>query len=151
MHHSNEAKQAWLHYIESWNDHDVQRILHNVSDDFVYDECPMTMHKPLKGKVEMRKYLMRVFTILPDIHISLTSLDVGHEMGFSESIMKGTFQKNIAMICIKRTINVKVACRFNVSNNLLTRENLYWDRGNTLKQLGFIPAMMEMSFTPAWK
>jgi steroid delta-isomerase-like uncharacterized protein len=151
MQNFSESKQAWLRYIESWNDHDVERILDNVSDDFIYDECPMTMHKPVRGKIEMRKYLTKVFTNLPDIHISLTSLEVGYEMGFSESTMKGTFQKKIATICIKRKINVKVACRFNVRNNLLTRENLYWDRGNTLKQLGLIPAIIEMSFTSAWK
>jgi steroid delta-isomerase-like uncharacterized protein len=146
-----ETKAVWLRYIEAWNQHDIEQIIACVSDDFIYDECPMTMHKPLKGKAEFRKYLLRVFQDIHDFHITLTSLDAGGEMGWSESIMNGHLKVKRGILHLESTIHAKVACRFNVEGGKLVKENLYWDRGNTLKQIGKFPAVLEMLFTKAWR
>lgn len=148
---SQETRETWLRYIEAWNEHDIEKIVNYVSDDFIYDECPMTMSEPLKGKAEMRRYLTRVFKSIPDFHITLTSLDAGTEMGWSESVMEGNVTIKQGPLRIKSTIHTKVACRFNAEDGKLVKENLYWDRGNTLKQIGKFPAVLEMLMTKAWR
>lgn len=148
---SEETKEVWLRYIKAWNQHDVEKIVSYVSDDFVYDECPTTMSEPLKGKEEMRRYLTRVFKNIPDFNITLISLDAGAEMGWSESVMDGHMKIKRGLLKIESVIHAKVACRFNVEDGKLVKENLYWDRGNTLKQIGKLPAVLEMLFTRAWK
>jgi steroid delta-isomerase-like uncharacterized protein len=151
MDNSADSKSVWLRYIEAWNEHNVDNILAFVADDFVYDEVPMTMHKPIRGKEEFKRYLSRVFRTIPDLHIDIVSLDVGGDFGFSESVMTGTLKIGNNILNVKRKIHSKVACRFDTANGKLIRENLYWDKGNTLKQLGVIASLMGVTIKPAWK
>jgi steroid delta-isomerase-like uncharacterized protein len=148
---SQETTETWLRYIEAWNEHDIEKIVNYVSDDFIYDECPMTMSEPLKGKAEMRRYLAHVFRDIPDFHITLISIDAGTEMGWSESVMDGHIKIERGLLRISRAIHAKVACGFIVEDGKLVKENLYWDRGNTLKQIGKFPAVLEMLMTKAWR
>jgi hypothetical protein len=42
-----------------------------------------------------------------------------------------------------------VACVFEVAGGSLTHERLYWDRANTMRQLGWLPAIVTAATTPA--
>src|SRR5262245_1468889 len=86
----SSPQQVWRTYIDAWNRHDVEAILDDVTDDFIYDERPVTMDRPLQGRPAFRAYLERTFTVFPDLRIEVTSCDAGSALTVSESIMRGT-------------------------------------------------------------
>jgi hypothetical protein len=41
-----------------------------------------------------------------------------------------------------------VACVFKVADGVLLDERLYWDRANTMRQLGLLPAIVSVATAP---
>ena len=76
---TNEFANEW---IESWNSHDLDRILSHYSDDF---EIITPMIKvalgidtgTLKGKEEIRKYWEAALQKVPDLHFVLKEITEG--------------------------------------------------------------------------
>jgi hypothetical protein len=64
----NRSQQVWRRYIDAWNRHDVDAILDNVTDDFIYDERPATMDRPLQGRRAFRAYLAHVHSVSGSPH-----------------------------------------------------------------------------------
>lgn len=147
-----EAKCIWEAYIRAWNRHDVDAILAIVSDDFIYDERPMTMQEPLVGKAAFAEYLQGVFTAFPDLCIEILSLDAGETMAWSESMMRGTHTGRMNwMPPSKKQMIVRVACAFEVAHEQLIHERLYWDRANVLRQFGSLASVFGIFSQPVWK
>jgi steroid delta-isomerase-like uncharacterized protein len=136
-----EAERVWNAYIDAWNTHRIDAILAVVDDQFIYDERPMTMAAPLTGKAAFRKYLAGVFKVFPDLQIDTILSDTGAAVGVAESVMTGTYVAKMAGPRPKKRICARVACVFEVSHGLLMHERLYWDRANTMRQLGVITAV----------
>lgn len=66
-------------WIESWNSHDLERILDHYTDDFEFTTpfIAILMNEPdgmLKGRQEVRKYWAKAFERAPDLNFTL--LDV---------------------------------------------------------------------------
>ena len=122
----NRSQQVWRRYIDAWNRHDVDAILDSVTDDFIYDERPATMDRPLQGRQAFRAYLERTFTAFPDLRIEVTSCEAGSTLAVSES-----------------------HCVFEVRDDRLAHERLYWDLANTLRQLGRFAALLAVAFRPS--
>jgi steroid delta-isomerase-like uncharacterized protein len=145
----NSPQHVWRSYIDAWNRHDVDAILDSVTDDFIYDERPATMDRPLQGRSAFRAYLERTFAAFPDLHIDVTSCDAGSALAVSESIMRGTHLGKLgALPATRRRIATRVACVFEVRNGKLAHERLYWDRANTLRQLGRFAAVVDVALKP---
>jgi steroid delta-isomerase-like uncharacterized protein len=143
-------QQVWHRYIDSWNRHDIDAILDLVTDDFIYDERPATMDRPLRGRPAFRAYLERTFAAFPDLNIEVTSCDAGFTLAVSESVMRGTQLGRLSrMPPTRRRITTRVACVFEVKDGKLAHERLYWDRANTLRQLGRVVAMVAVALKPA--
>ena len=80
----------------------------------------------------------------------VTSCEAGPSLAVSESVMRGTHLGSLnGMPATRRRITTRVACVFEVKDDKLAHERLYWDRANTLRQLGRIVAVMAVAFTPA--
>jgi steroid delta-isomerase-like uncharacterized protein len=145
----SNPQQVWRSYIDAWNRHNVDAILDNVTEDFIYDERPATMDRPLQGRSAFRAYLERTFTAFPDLRIDVTSCDAGSALAVSESIMRGTHLGKLGGLpATRRRITTRVACVFEVRDNKLAHERLYWDRANTLRQLGRFAAVVSVALKP---
>ena len=141
--------QVWRNYIDAWNRHDVDAILDSVTPDFIYDERPTTMDRPLQGRPAFRAYLERTFAAFPDLRIDVTSCDAGSALAVSESIMRGTNVGRLnGMPATRKPITARVACVFEVRDDKLAHERLYWDRANTVRQLGRLAAMLAVALKP---
>ena len=137
-----EPERVWKTYIDAWNSHHIDSILAVVADEFIYDERPMTMKAPLKGKQAFRRYLEGVFKRLPDLVIETTLCDTGSTVGVAESVMHGTFARPMGVpLGNGGCISARVACVFEVTQGRLSHERLYWDRANTMRQLGLLPSL----------
>src|SRR4030095_14508532 len=109
----NRSQQVWRRYIDAWNRHDVDAILDNVTDDFIYDERPATMDRPLQGRRAFRAYLERPFTAFPDLRIEVTSCEAGSTLAVSESIMRGTHLGSLGgLSATRRRVTTRVAFVF---------------------------------------
>ena len=145
-----EAERLWSAYIEAWNSHDIDAIVAAVAEQFTYDERPMTMTTPIRGRQAFRDYLKTVFKMFPDLRIQTTSCDAGSSLGVAESVMSGTYAGNRGLRLGRgRRISARVACVFEVAGGWLVHERLYWDRANFMRQLGLLPAIASAATTPA--
>jgi len=79
-----DAKAFATQWIESWNSHDLDRILSHYSDNFEMTS-PMikvaldTDTGTLAGKKEIRNYWEAAFKKLPDLHFELKDVTVSVE------------------------------------------------------------------------
>jgi steroid delta-isomerase-like uncharacterized protein len=144
-----DAERVWTTYINAWNRHDIDSILATVAEQFVYDERPMTMSDVIRGRPAFREYLRRMFGVFPDLRIQVTSCESGSSLAMSESIMRGTYAgRTVAPFGRGRQISARVACVFKVADGVLLDERLYWDRANTMRQLGLLPAIVSVATAP---
>jgi steroid delta-isomerase-like uncharacterized protein len=143
-----QAELVWSAYIDAWNTHDIASIIAAVDEQFIYDERPMTMTTPLRGRQAFRRYLESVFKMFPDLHIETVLCDTGAAVGVAESLMRGTFA-GPTPLARGRRISTRVACVFQVTEGRLVHERLYWDRANTMRQLGLLPSLANAMRTRA--
>lgn len=140
---SNSPSAAWNAYIDSWNRHDVEAILAHVTDDFIYDERPMTMTQPLVGKQAFRQYLEPLFARMPGFAIALKHTHESGHVGWSESEMTARIPISVAGIKLGVSqLQARVACAFEVYEGKLSMERLYWDKAGVLKSLGRLPSLL---------
>jgi steroid delta-isomerase-like uncharacterized protein len=136
--------------MDAWNTHDIGSIVDVVAEQFLYDERPMTMTAPIRGRQAFREYLKTVFKMFPDLRIQTTLCDTGSSVAVAESLMSGTYAGNTGVPLGRgRPISTRVACVFEVAGGWLVHERLYWDRANTMRQLGLLPAIASAATTPA--
>ena len=145
-----EAERVWSVYIDAWNSHDIDAIVAAVAEQFIYDERPMTMTTPVRGRQAFREYLETVFKMFPDLRIQTKLCDRGSSIAVAESVLSGTYAgaKGVPLGRGRR-ISARVACVFEVAGGWLVHERLYWDRGNVMRQLGLLPALATAATTPA--
>src|SRR5262249_6681372 len=142
-------QQGWRTYIEAWKRHDIEGILDSVTDDFIYDERPTTMDRPLQGRQAFRRYLERTFAAFPDLNINLTSSEAGSRMAVSETVISGRLLGKLnGLPATRKRITTRVACVFEVRDGKVAHERLYWDLANTLRQLGRIAAIVGAAVRP---
>jgi steroid delta-isomerase-like uncharacterized protein len=145
-----EAERIWIAYIDAWNSHNIDSIAAAVADQFIYDERPMTMTAPVRGRQAFREYLKTVFKMFPDLRMQTTSCDTGSSLAVAESLMTGTYAgSNGLPLGRGRRISARVACVFEVAGGWLVHERLYWDRANFMRQLGLFPALASAATTRA--
>ena len=144
-----EAERVWSAYIDAWNSHDIDAIVSEVAEQFVYDERPMTMTTPIRGRQAFREYLKTVLEMFPDLRIQTISCDTGSSVAVAESVMSGTYAgaKGVRLGRGRR-MSARVACVFEVAGGWLVHERLYWDRANVMRQLGLLPALASAATTP---
>jgi steroid delta-isomerase-like uncharacterized protein len=143
-----EAERVWSVYIDAWNSHDIDSIVAGVAEEFIYDERPMTMTSPVRGRQAFRDYLKTVFDMFPDLQIQTTSCDTGSALAVAESVMSGTYAGSKGLPLGRgRRISARVACVFEVTGGCLVHERLYWDRANFMRQLGLLPALASAATT----
>jgi hypothetical protein len=88
--------------------------------------------------------------MFPDLRIQTTLCDTGSSVAFAESLMSGTYAGSAGIRLGRgRQISARVACVFEVAGGWLTHERLYWDRANTMRQLGLLPAIANAATTQA--
>jgi steroid delta-isomerase-like uncharacterized protein len=144
-----EAERVWTAYINAWNKHDIDSVLATVAEQFVYDERPMTMSDVIRGRQAFREYLRGIFDLFPDLRIQVTSCESGSSLAMAESILWGPYAgRTVAPFGRGRQISARVACVFEVTGGMLLHERLYWDRANTMRQLGLVPAIVSVATAP---
>ncbi len=69
-------------WIDSWNSHDLQRILSHYADDFemsspVIIQLANEASETLRGKAAVSAYWAKALQLIPDLHFELITILVG--------------------------------------------------------------------------
>ena len=76
------AKHFAADWIESWNAHDLRRVLSHYADDFemsspVIIQVAAASSGTLRGKAAVGAYWAKALELIPDLHFELISLLIG--------------------------------------------------------------------------
>ncbi len=124
-------------YFSGWTARDIDLLLNSVTDDFLFNERPMTMSNGLKGKPRFQEYLTTLFTAFPDLTKSIRSINACETRVWIEWTMTGTHQGEFCGIApTQRKIKIQGASVFKIQDSKISSERLYWDMGDLLRQLG---------------
>lgn len=124
-------------YVEGWAARDINLILDSVTEDFVFDERPMTMTEPVQNKQQFQEYLTKLFAAFPDFTLTAENVAMGEGQAWAEWTMSGTHQGEFLGIPpTNRRIEVRGASVFLAREGKVAQERLYWDTAHLLRQLG---------------
>ena len=82
-----DFKMFWQQYTAALMARDVDRVLACYTADVVYDESPMMMSAPRRGKEQCRAYWSKVFAAFSFITISTTSIAFDKDRAWVEWTM----------------------------------------------------------------
>ena len=81
-------------WIEGWNDHNIEKIVQNYTEDAeIYDPkikelMPDKKELFVKGKEEIEDYLKTIFLLFPNIQIKPAGLWIKQKIGGAEAILE---------------------------------------------------------------
>lgn len=125
-----EFEALWHTYTAALMARDVDRALACYTEDFVYDESPMMMTEPKRGKPQCRAYWGKVFEAFSSISISTTSIAFADDRAWVEWTM------NNRHAATKSAITIHGALVVIVRDGKLAHERLFWDRAKLERDLG---------------
>lgn len=120
----------WEEYNSALIARDVDRVLEYYTDDIVYDESPMMMMTPRKGKKQCRDYWEKVFDAFSSIDISTTNMVFMKNQAWVEWTMTNFH------VATKTQIKIHGALVVTMSGGKISHEKLFWDSSKLFQDLG---------------
>jgi steroid delta-isomerase-like uncharacterized protein len=134
---SQETKYVVESYLFRLENRDVDFLLKALTEDFVFDESPMTMAEPIHGKQRFQEYLTLLFAAFPDLNLYMTNILVAESKAWVEWVMKGTHQGVfLDLPPTGRQIEIPGVSVFTVCEGKVAQVRMYWDSGHLRRQLG---------------
>lgn len=125
-----EFKGFWQEYTAALTARDLNRVLTCYTEDIVYDESPMMMTEPRRGKKQCREYWSKVFVAFSSIAISTTSIAFDSDRAWVEWTM------NNFHAATKTRVEIRGALVVTMRDGKLAHERLFWDRSKLFRDLG---------------
>lgn len=133
-------KKSVQQLIDAWNSHDPERIIAYYSDDIIYNS--VGTGTVIRGKKELRKYLVSLFKIFPDVKYEFRSSFKAGDRSATEWTMSGTdtahwpgFPPPSGKRFSTRGVSIT-----QYQDNKIFRETEYWNIANIFIQGGQMPA-----------
>ena len=123
-------KVFWDEYNAALMTRDVDEVLRCYDDDIIYDESPMMMPEPRKGKKECGSYWEKVFAAFSSIDITTESLVFENNHAWVEWTM------NNFHTATKKHVEIHGALVVTMSGGRISHEKLYWDSAKLFRDLG---------------
>lgn len=132
-----QVKDVVCAYFAGWWTRDISQLLATVTDDFIFDERPMTMVESRNGKEQFQEYLIQFFAAFPDVTKVITDIRASENWVWVEWLMKGTHQGAFRKISpTQNSITVRGSSMFVVQDGKVSSERPYWDTRDLMRQLG---------------
>ena len=142
-----DEEQANLATFESvfphWNSHDIPSMLAHYDDDIVW--VNVAMGERYDGKEEVRAFLERLFTAIPDLELDVTlRLPRGkyvaeeyHIRGHQRGSLYGTPPTG-------KYLDIPCVSIVELRDGKLLEDHFYWDSATALRQIGILPSVETM-------
>lgn len=125
-----DFKVCWQAYLTALEARDVNEVLACYTADIVYDESPMMMSEPIRGKEQCQGYWSKVFAAFSSIAVSTTSIALDGDQGWAEWTMRN---KHAAT---KEDIEIRGVSVVILREGKIAHERLFWDRAKLERDLG---------------
>jgi steroid delta-isomerase-like uncharacterized protein len=126
-------------YLDGWRMRANEAILAEVTDDFVWDETPMAMAEPVRGKAQFGGYLTVLATAFPDFALTPTKVFIGEREACAEWTFAGTHRGEFAGIpATNKRAEIRGASVILWREGGICEERLYYDAADLLRQLGLV-------------
>jgi steroid delta-isomerase-like uncharacterized protein len=126
-------------YLNGWRTQSAETILAEVTDDFVWDETPMAMPEPVRGKEQFRGFLALLATAFPDFALTPTNLFIREREACLEWTFEGTHRgEYLGIPPTNKRAHIRGASVIVWGDDGISEERLYYDAANFLRQLGLI-------------
>jgi steroid delta-isomerase-like uncharacterized protein len=112
-------------------------LLKALTEDFVFDESPITMAEPIHEKQRFQEHLTSLFVAFPDLTFCETNILTTESQAWVEWVMKGTHQGMfLDLPPTGKQIEIPGASVFTVREGKVAQVQMYWDSGHLRRQLG---------------
>jgi hypothetical protein len=125
-----DFKVFWQTYTAALMARNVNQVLACYTEDIVYDESPMMMSEPRRGKEQCQEYWSKVFAAFSSITISTKSIAFDNDRAWVEWTM------NNFHVATKIDIEIHGALVVTMRDGKLAHERLFWDRSKLERDLG---------------
>lgn len=124
-------------YLDGWRTRASEAILAEVTDDFVWDETPMAMEEPVRGKAQFQGYLTALATAFPDFALTPTKVFNADQEACVEWTFAGTHRGEFAGLPpTNKRADIRGVSVILWREDGICEERLYYDGANFLRQLG---------------
>jgi steroid delta-isomerase-like uncharacterized protein len=124
---------------------DPERVLALFVDDCVFED--VTFGMVARGKEELRSFVERAFTAIPDFKYELKNRFAASQWAVIEWAMSGTHKGDLPGIPAtrKRFSSVRGSTILELEDGKIRRESDYWDAATLMKQVGVLPRASPIS------
>jgi steroid delta-isomerase-like uncharacterized protein len=131
-------EQLVAEYRAAWNAHDVDKVMTFFTDDCEYEDA--IMREVVRGKPEMRAYLVEWLAVFPDLSFEVKNHYVGPEGGGAEFTFSGTHTNPVmGLPATNKPFTVRGASILELRDGKIRREADYWDAASFMTQIGMMP------------
>jgi steroid delta-isomerase-like uncharacterized protein len=135
-----DATQIVREMVDAWNAHDPDGVARYVSGDFVSESD--TLPGPLRGPEGVRQEVQMYVRAFSDLHFEVEQILVSGDFVTMRWTATGTHDGELMGIPPTSKRVVTHGCTVEeVKNGTATREWVYWDTGNLLRQIGILPSL----------
>jgi steroid delta-isomerase-like uncharacterized protein len=126
-----------LHF---WNTGDIDGIVAFYDDEIVWTN--VGLEEVYRGKGEVRGFLTRLFTAIPDlefsVHKKIASGDNISEQWTVQGTHLGTF---MGIPATGRRLEIRALSMVTMRDGKFLRDEFYWDTGAVMRQMGLMPSL----------
>ena len=135
-----DATQIVREMVDAWNAHDPDGVARYVSGDFVSESD--TLPGPLRGPEAVRQEVQMYVRAFSDLHFDVEQILVSGDFVTMRWTATGTHDGELMGIppTSKRVLTHGFTVE-EAKNGTATREWVYWDTGNLLRQIGILPSL----------
>jgi steroid delta-isomerase-like uncharacterized protein len=130
-----QSEKMFREYCETWNTHDVGKMLSYFTDDCVYEN--LARQQTYRGKSEVQAWAKASFEAIPDFKLEVRSLFVSGDWLACEWVMTGTPVGGIPNLpAIPGSFSVRGSTIVQLKNGKISRNTDYWDIATFMGQIG---------------
>ena len=123
-----------------WNSGDIEGIVSFYDDDIVWKN--MALEETYRGKSEVREFLTRLFTAIPDL-VFTVDFKIARGDNVSEQwTVSGTHLGPFMGIpATGRHVEIRALSMVTLREGKFLRDEFYWDTGAVMRQMGLMPSL----------
>ncbi len=132
---TKQSEAMFREYFETWNTHDLDKMLSYFTDDCVYEN--LARQQAYHGKSEIEAWATAAFTSIPNFKIEITSLFVSGDWVACEWVMTGTPVGGIPNLPPNPgSFSVRGSTIAQLKDGRILRNADYWDLATFMGQIG---------------
>ena len=126
--------------LQFWNAGDIDGIVAFYDDEIVWKN--VALEETYQGKAEVREFLTRLFTAIPDLVFSVDFKIARGDNVSEQWTVKGTHLGPFMGIPpTGRPVEIRALSMVTLREGKFLRDEFYWDTGAVMRQMGLMPSL----------